>query len=375
MRILIAPDKFKSSLSAQEVGMAIHEGILQVDASATCDVIPLADGGEGTTEVLTRFSQGTFHQVTVRDPLGRQAEAQYGLSRDGRTAFLEMAAASGLYRLKAHELDPVRTSTSGTGDMIRHALDQGAEHICLGIGGSATNDGGMGAATALGVRFYDEQGDLLKGAGGDLLRVHSIDERDLHPRMRKVRFTIFCDVDNPLFGPQGAAAVFGPQKGADASAVQLLDRGLRHYAYALQREGYTHVDFPGAGAGGGMPVAIAAFAHATIRSGIEYILDFVQLEQHIRQADLVLTGEGKLDEQTLSGKVVKGVGALAFKYNKPMWAVAGSSSVSDDDLEALHIQRVISLVNAETTVEEAIRRAAALIRGRVAETFKAVCSS
>lgn len=370
MRILIAPDKFKGSLSAWEVGTAIRDGVLQVEPSATCHVVPLADGGEGTTDVLTHFSHGAFHRVEARDPLGRPVEATYGLSHDGRTAFLEMAAASGLYRLKEHERNPLLTGTWGTGDLIRHALDQKVEDICLGIGGSATNDGGMGAATALGVRFYDEQRNLLKGAGEDLLRIHIIDDGGLHPRMRKVRFTIFCDVDNPLFGVRGAAAVFGPQKGADASAVGLLDRGLRHYASVLQRGGYANSDFPGAGAGGGMPVGIAAFAHATIRSGIEYILDFVQLEQQVRQADLVVTGEGKLDEQTLSGKVVKGVGALAFRYGKPLWAVAGSSSASDEDLHALHIQRVISLVNAGTSVEEAVRRAAALIRDRVAEAFK-----
>jgi len=370
MKVLIAPDKFKGSLSAAKVGGAIREGILDADPSVECTIVPLADGGEGTTEVLTRHAQGTIQRAVARDPLYRPIEAEYGLSHDGRTAFIEMASASGLALLRAEERDPQQASTIGTGDLIRHALDRGVRNVCLGIGGSATNDGGTGAMVALGVKFYDDSGNLLKGTGRELQEIARIDTSDIHPSMKDARFTIFCDVDNPLYGPRGAAFVFGPQKGATSATVSLLDDGLRHYERLLQRIGYTNILFPGAGAGGGMPVALAVFGCSVIRSGIEYIMEFVDLPQGIADADLVITGEGRLDDQTLSGKVVKGVAALAYQGGKPVLAVAGSVSLKEDDLRGLHIHETLSLVNAQTTTEVAIKNAESLIRARLAAYFK-----
>lgn len=371
MRVLIAPDKFKGSLTAHEVGLAVQEGILQVYPTADCRVVPLADGGDGTTEILTRHAKGTLRTATVRDPLGRWITASFGISGDGSTAFIDMAGASGLVLLQPGERDPLRTSTVGTGDLIRTALDAGVSNICMGIGGSATNDGGMGAMTALGVRFYDAADQPLAGIGADLLRVERIDVAKLHPGLATANLTIFCDVDNPLYGESGAAAVFGPQKGATPDAVETLDAGLRQYESVLQRYGYTRTNFPGAGAGGGMPLSLAAFARSNIRSGIDFIMEYVGLESTIAWADLVVTGEGRIDRQTLSGKVVKGVGHLASKHNKPLWAVAGSSGVTDAEMRQLHIDRVIALVNADTSTAQAMAEAHALVRDRIAGLLRA----
>jgi glycerate kinase len=369
LKILIAPDKFKGSLSALSVGKAIREGLLDVDGTISAEIVPLADGGEGTSDVLTNFSKGSFQEVEARDPLGRRIAARYGLSRDERTAFIEMASASGLHLLSASERNPMNTSTAGTGDLMRHALDRGVRHICVGIGGSATNDAGMGAMTALGVRFYDNTGALVAGRGADLENVDRIDIAEIHPTMRDASFTIFCDVDNPLYGAHGAAYVFGPQKGASPVMVKKLDEGLRHFEAVLQRHGYTNTSFPGVGAGGGFPLSLSVFGKAAVQPGINFIIEFVDLARHMRDADVIITGEGRLDEQTLSGKVVKGVAALAAKAGKPVVVVAGSASLGAADIQSLGIKHVISLVNDATSTEEAISRAATLIRQRVRENY------
>jgi glycerate kinase len=369
LKILIAPDKFKGSLSALLVGQAVRDGLLDVDSTVVAEIVPLADGGEGTSEVLTNFSKGSFQQVEARDPLGRRIAARYGLSRDGSTAFMEMAAASGLHLLSVSERNPMNTSTAGTGDLVRHALDRGVRHICIGIGGSATNDAGMGAMTALGVRFYDNTGALVAGRGADLQNVRRIDVSEMHPFMRDTSFTIFCDVDNALYGAHGAAYVFGPQKGAGPDMVKMLDEGLQHFEAVLQRHGYTNTSFPGVGAGGGFPLSLSVFGKAVVQPGIDFIIQFVDLARHVRDADVIITGEGRLDEQTLSGKVVKGVAALAARAGKPVVVVAGSASLSAADTNSLGIRHVISLVNDATSTEEAISRAAALIRQRVRENY------
>ena len=235
MKILVAPDKFKGSLSAQEVCDAVRQGLLSVNNSLQVLSLPLADGGEGTCELLTSYRGGTMVHVTVRDPLFRNIDSAYGLSSDGKIAFLEMAKASGLQLLKKEERNPLINSTVGTGDLIRHALDQGVEQIIMGVGGSATNDGGMGMAQALGAVFYSSSGESLDPTGGNMSRVHTIDLSLVHLRLSHVQFTIFCDVDNPLYGPHGAAHVFAPQKGADESMVRELDEGLKHYEKVLER--------------------------------------------------------------------------------------------------------------------------------------------
>jgi len=351
------------------VGEAIRDGLLQANPSIVCEIVPLADGGEGTSEVLTRYSNGTFRHVDARDPLLQSITAPYGVSQDGRTAFIEMAAASGLHLVPVAARNPLNTTTQGTGDLIRHALDRGVRNFCVGIGGSATNDAGMGAMIALGVRYYDDTGAPLDGCGASLRKVQRIDVSHLHSALREASFTIFCDVDNPLYGPRGAAHVFGPQKGATPAIVEALDNGLRHYERVLQRYGYMNTDFPGAGAGGGFPVSLAVFSRAVIRPGIDFIMDFVGLERKVRAADVVITGEGKLDEQTLSGKVVKGVASLASRLGKPLVIVAGSASLNEADTRLLGARQVITLVNDQTPTEEAILHASALIRERVRENY------
>ena len=372
MKILIAPDKFKGSLAAEAVADAIHDGLRDADPTLTFDLLPLADGGEGTTALLTRGSGGTFVSVAARDPLQRSGTAQYGITPDGTTAFIEMAAASGLHRIAPSERNPMDTTTAGTGDLIRHAFDQGVSHVCLGIGGSATNDGGMGAMTALGVRFYDATGSLLEGTGASLVRIHHIDASDLHPAMRSAHFTVFCDVDNPLSGPRGAAAVFGPQKGATPAMVDALDAGLRHYDAVLRRHGYAGGDFAGAGAGGGFAVSLRAFGHATIRPGIDFLLDYFDFERRVAAVDLVITGEGKIDTQTLSGKVVKGVAAAARRNDRRVVAVAGDSDIVYTALSEMGVDLVITLVDAETDRISAIANASALIRKRVADNWTTI---
>jgi glycerate 2-kinase len=375
MTILIAPDKFKGSLSAHEVCQIISEE-LKSHASLNVIALPLADGGEGTCELLTTFSGGTMINIPVRDPLARTINSEYGISKDGRIAFLEMATASGLQLLKKEERNPFYTTTLGTGDLIRHALDRGVDEIIMGVGGSATNDGGMGMAESLGVVFYDASGNRLAGNGGNLSHVRSFDSSQVHPRLAKVKFTIFCDVDNPLHGQNGAAYVFAPQKGADKAMVLELDRGLKHYQKILETDDPIKairaipritVDFPGAGAGGGLPASLKAFASLNIRRGMDFIAEFTNLEEKIRSADFVITGEGKVDSQTLSGKVVKGVADLAKKNHKRLAIIAGKNDLDHKGLAELGAVALVTLVGDGLSEQEAIKNASQLIKTKVRE--------
>jgi glycerate 2-kinase len=374
MTILIAPDKFKGSLSAHEV-CEIVSGELRSNSSFQTVALPLADGGEGTCELLTTFSGGIMTNIPVRDPLARTIQSKYGTSSNGRIAFLEMATASGLQLLKKDERNPLFTTTSGTGDLIRHALDRGVDQIIMGVGGSATTDGGMGMAESLGIIFYDRSGNKLTSNGQNLARIHSFDSSGVHARLALVNFTIFCDVDNPLHGPNGAAYVFSPQKGADQQMVMELDQGLKHYQKILENSTNSairainpiSVDFPGAGAGGGLPASLKAFASINIRRGMDFIAEFTRLEEKIRSADYVITGEGKVDSQTLSGKVVKGVADLAKKHKKPLIVIAGKNELDPHHLAQLGVTEVITLVSDELGEQEAIQRASQVLKSRVRE--------
>jgi glycerate kinase len=367
MTILIAPDKFKGSLSAHEVCDIISDEFRAAGDSLNIVALPLADGGEGTCELLTTFSGGTMIKVPVRDPLARTINSEFGISSDGRIAFLEMATASGLQLLKKEERNPLLTTTLGTGDLIRHALDRGVEQIIMGVGGSATNDGGMGMAESLGVVFYDVLGNNLAGNGENLSRIHSLDSSGVHPRLADVNFTIFCDVDNPLHGPNGAAYIFSPQKGADKAMVIELDRGLKHYQEILEKTSSIRVNFPGAGAGGGLPASLKAFAFINIRRGMDFIAEFTNLEEQIKSADFIITGEGKVDNQTLSGKVVKGVADLARKHRKRLAIVAGKNELEPRRLSELGAMAVVTLVTEGIDEQEAIKRASQLLKTRVKE--------
>jgi glycerate kinase len=279
-------------------------------------------GGEGTFTLLTEYSGGKIVTTSVSDPLFRTINAQYGISENGKTAFIEMAQASGLQLLTNEERNPLRTTSFGTGELIVDALARGATTIILGIGGSATNDAGMGAAEALGFQFYDQQKNKLKPVGENLQHIDSIDHSKKHPRCIDVTCIILCDVNNPLHGPDGAAYVFAPQKGASSEAVNILDKGLQNIDAKLHSCLGMHSDFPGAGAAGGIAVLIRACMTTEIKSGFKFIADFTNLEPHIISADVVITGEGNIDQQTLSGKVVNGVATLAHKHGKPVFAVA-----------------------------------------------------
>jgi len=370
MRILIAPDKFKGSLSATDVCSAIREGLLNADGTLSIAEFPLADGGEGTCELLTSYAGGSMVPLRVRDPLFRPIDSGYGISRDGKIAFLEMAKASGLQLLASNERNPMMGSTVGTGDLIRHALDHGVDHIIMGVGGSATTDAGMGMADALGVRFFGAGGERLSPIGANMLHIQSIDLSEVHRRLGNVQFTVFCDVDNPLHGLQGAAHIFSPQKGADPVMVGELDKGLKHYETMLQKTVSMKVNFPGAGAGGGLPASVMALANVNVRRGMDFIIEFTKLEEQVRNADVVITGEGKIDDQTLSGKVVKGVSDLGFSQGREVIAVAGKCSLGEKAVRSLGIHQLITLVDRNTSEKQAMENAYSLLRDRIATFWR-----
>lgn len=323
-RIIVAPDSFKGSLTAAQVAEACRLGILDELPTAEVVCLPLADGGEGTVDALSA-SEGLMKvKCMVSDPLMRPVEAWYALSSDGKSAVMEMGAASGLTLLSESERDPLQTSTYGTGEMILDALRRGCRRFFIGIGGSATNDGGMGMLRALGYRFADASGNELDGVGADLARVAHIDVSAADPRLGEASFTIACDVDNPLFGPNGAAYVFAPQKGAHEDTVSYLDRGLRNFSTVIMRDIGVDVSLmPGAGAAGGLGAAFCAFLGADLRKGIEMVLEAVGFDKAITGASLIITGEGSVDAQSLMGKVVSGVSSHARGAGVPVVVLGG----------------------------------------------------
>lgn len=296
----------------------------------------------------------------ARDPLFREIESGYGLSGDGKTAFIEMAKASGLQLLKEDERNPKLTSTVGTGDLIAQALARGVEKIILGCGGSATNDGGIGMASALGIIFRDINGNELKPTGENLLKIHSIQTESINPQISKCNFILLSDVNNPLTGKNGAAFVFGRQKGASDEDIFILDEGLKNFATVLNNP--TLTEFPGAGAAGGFPVSAKAFLNAEVRSGIEFIMEFANIETKVETADLVITGEGKFDYQSLQGKVVSGLSTLCRKYKKPLWVICGISKVSDDEAKQLGVEKIMTISSLVKNLDESMNNAAELIR-------------
>jgi len=334
MNILIAPDSFKDCLSAMEVADALGRGIRKIMPEASCELLPLADGGEGTVESVIDATGGEKIHVRVMDPLMREVLSFYGITGDGETAVIEMAAASGIELLQADERDPWITSTFGTGQLIRDALDRGVRKILLGIGGSATNDGGAGMAQALGVTFSGKFGTINVQGGGTLAEVTDLhmDARD--PRISRTEVIVACDVDNPLTGPRGASAIYGPQKGADPAMVKKLDGNLAHFAELIRDQlGKDINGVPGAGAAGGLGAGLMAFLDARLVSGFDMIAGVVGLEGKIRNSDLVITGEGKMDGQTRFGKTPYGVAQMAKKHGLPVIGIAGTL---DEDAAVLY---------------------------------------
>lgn len=359
MKIVIACDSFKGSLTSVEVGEACARGIRHRVPEADIDVVAVGDGGEGTVDALVAGLDGSYATCRVHGPLGRMVEARYGVSGDGRTAIIEMAQASGLPLIPPEDRNPLLTSTYGTGEMIADALRRGCSTLLVGIGGSATNDGGTGMLAALGVKFYDKNGHELEPCGGNLEYIARIDASGLVPLARQAKFVVACDVDNPLYGKRGAAYVFGPQKGADPAMVERLDHGLRVYAEAVERAvGRDVAMMPGAGAAGGMGAAFAAFLGATLKPGIEMMLSAIGFDHKIEGADLVITGEGRLDSQTVMGKTPAGVLATAKRQGIPVVAIGGGVTDADTLLDA-GFAAVLPTVPGPVSLAEAMQPEAA----------------
>ncbi|MCC7494839.1 MAG: glycerate kinase [Fimbriimonadaceae bacterium] len=362
MRILVAPDSFKDCLPAAAVAAALAAGCRRVVPDATVVELPLADGGQGTTAALVAALGGEWRTATVSDPLGRPISARFGWLPAERLAILEMASASGLERLAATERDARVTSTAGTGELLRAALELGARQILLGIGGSATNDGGAGFATALGARLLDGRGAELPPGGAALAGLAQIDTRGLDPRLTQVALQVACDVDNPLCGPRGASAVYGPQKGADSAAVAVLDAALAHYGCLLARDlGRAVAEQPGAGAAGGLGAGLLAFTSARLSPGIELVLQAVRFDQQLADADLVISGEGRLDAQTLHGKTLAGVLRHAQPAGVPVVAVAGAVSGDLAALRAAGLAGAVALPRGPLDLATALAQAPELL--------------
>jgi len=352
MNILIAPDKFKSSLSAREVTDTLAAILLRAGHGVIgC---PLADGGEGTSFILTESCGGRLVEVLASDPLMRHVRCSYGISPDSRTAFIEMSQASGLWRLHPEEYNPGVTSTFGTGELILNALSLGVREIILGCGGSATNDGGTGMAAALGWQFLDPFGKSFLPTGDTLHQISALSQEKVNPLLNQITFTVISDVLNPLTGPKGAALTFGLQKGATADQLIRLDYGLGKLDELFQHySGQSFDDLPGSGAGGGLGAGARFFFHATWDLGIHVVMDRTGIENKIKCADLVITGEGKLDRQSLDGKVVSGVASLCRKHGKRLIIVCGVNELTAEESKPLHAERILSLAEVAGSAERA----------------------
>ena len=323
MKIVIAPDSFKGSLTAVEVSDAIEQGIREIFPESEIVKIPMADGGDGTAHCLVNATGGKILIEKVTGPLGDEVLASYGILGDKKTAVIEMAEASGLTLVPENRRNPLVTTTYGTGQLIKFALDQGCRKMIIGIGGSATNDGGAGMVQALGAKLLDKDGEEIGFGGGELKKVFRIDTKYLDNRLSETKVLVASDVSNPLCGPQGASRIYGPQKGATPEVIEELDESLAYFAGIIKRDLNKDVkDIPGAGAAGGLGASLMAFLNAELRPGIEIIIEIVKLEQAIKGADLVITGEGKIDSQTIYGKAPIGVAKIAKKYHIPVIAVA-----------------------------------------------------
>lgn len=363
MKIVIAPDSYKESLAALEVATAIEAGFRSVFPAAEYLIRPMADGGEGTLAAMVAATAGRLASVEVTGPTGHPIKACYGLSGDGKTAFIEMATASGLALVPPHLRNPLKTTSFGTGELIRTALDAGVSHLIIGIGGSATNDGGVGMLQALGVRLLDHAGLQIGPGGEQLAGLARIDSSALDARIKSCRIEVACDVSNPLTGPEGASAVYGPQKGATPEMVTRLDANLHHLANLISRDLGVQVEsVPGAGAAGGMGAALLAFCAAQLRPGIEIVMEAVGLEAAIQDADLVITGEGCLDSQTLQGKTPLGVARMAKRYGKPVIVIAGSLSSDAAMVHEQGFDAVFSVLSQVCSIDAALQDAATNIR-------------
>ena len=373
MKIVIAPDSYKGSLSATEVALAMERGVLSIFPQAEVRKIPIADGGEGTVEALVTATGGQYRRTQVTDPLGNPIFARWGVLGDGKTAVIEMAAASGLPLVPKERRDPRITTTCGTGELIRAALDEGLRRIIIGIGGSATNDGGVGMASALGVRFLDVAGNLIGVGGGSLAEVRQIETAGLDQRLLETEITVACDVDNPLCGERGASAVFGPQKGATPEMVRLLDQGLAVYAECAARTtGRQVAERPGAGAAGGLGAGLMFFTPAQLKPGVEIVLSAVGFAEVVKDSAFVITGEGRTDFQTAFGKAPVGVAKVAKTYDLPVFCLSGGLGEGADHVLNQGIDVVLSICDRPQTLEECMADAERLVESAAARLCRII---
>jgi glycerate kinase len=376
LHIVVAPDSFKGSLPASDVARAMERGIRLVFPAADVRVVPIADGGEGTVAALVAATGGTLRQTPVSGPLHEPVLAQWGVLGDGTTAVIEMAAASGLTLLAPAQRDPCLTTTFGTGELIQAALDCGLRRIIIGLGGSATNDGGAGMARALGARFSDEAGRELPDGGAALARLERVDLSGLDPRLQEAGIIVACDVDNPLCGPRGASATFAPQKGASAAAVGALDSALARYAEHVRRAtGRDVAGLPGAGAAGGLGAGLLFFTPAKLRPGVDIVLEAVGFAEIVRQADFVVTGEGRTDFQTAFGKAPVGVARFARRFGVPVFCVSGALGEGADDVLAQGIDATMSICERPMPLDECMRTAGPLIESATARLCRIIRAS
>ena len=374
MQLVLVPDKFKGSLTAPEVCHLVERGVKRYDPTLRVQSIPLADGGEGTLDILIPLLGLEIVRTTVPDPLFRPIAAHYG--RQGEVAYVEMAVASGLPLLSETERDPLRTTSLGTGALVRHAIERGARRVYLFVGGSATNDAGLGMAQALGYRFLDAPGQELSPVGDNLIRVVRIEKEQLLPQLANVEIRVVSDVNNPLYGPQGAAQVYAPQKGATAAAVDWLEQGLINIADQMQDSSGDDVrNVPGAGAAGGIGAGAVAFLGAQLLPGIDTILDLCQARPAIAGADLVMSGEGKIDAQTLHGKVVKGVGQVCQHHGVPLNVICGTLEASPAELKQLNVQRAYAVKEGSMTLTEALASTEARVEALAYRMIADFCAS
>jgi glycerate kinase len=363
MKIVVVPNSFKGSLTAVEVSEAIEQGIREIFPEAEVIKIPMADGGDGTVECLVNATGGEILKEKVIGPLGDEVLAFYGILGDRKTAIIEMAAASGLTLVPENKRNPLITTTYGTGQLIKAVLNQGCRKMIIGIGGSATNDGGAGMAQALGVKLLDQEGKEVGFGGGELKKIVKIDISCMNNRLSDTKVLVASDVNNPLCGPQGASKIYGPQKGATPEVIKELDKSLAFFAELIKRDLNKDIkDIPGAGAAGGLGAGLMAFLNAELRSGIEIIIEIVKIEQIIRESDLLITGEGRIDAQSVFGKVPFGLGKMAKKYNVPVIAIVGEIGEGFSQIYEYGINSIMSIISKAISIDEAMQMSKSLLK-------------
>ncbi|MFA8299073.1 MAG: glycerate kinase [Hyphomicrobiales bacterium] len=362
MKILITTDSFKNCLSSKQVATSLKAGLLKVDNNHIIDIIPIADGGEGSLDVLSDHLQLERQTVSTKDPLGNIIRSDYALSLNKDIAFIEMAKTSGLELLQHQDKKPLVANTFGTGQLIIDALDRGITNIVITLGGSATNDGGIGMAAALGYQFYDKKNKLVEPLPKNINSIHRIATENIHPMLKSCSFTAACDVKNPFTGKEGTSYVFGKQKGANSSEIKFLDQSLLHLSSLIQNTfGINMNTIPGSGAAGGLGGGLIAFTNAKLINGFGLMKDITNIETHIKSSDLIITGEGKIDQQTKFGKLPYSIGMICKKHNIPTIAICGIKDIKTTDLKEYGIDCIMSICDRPMSIEESIKKAPFLL--------------